>query len=66
MANARVYATLEEKTMSEKVIVFKKNRRKGYQKSRGHKQMLNVVKIDKIEHAVSEEDFIKYAQPLKR
>ena len=33
VANARVYATLEEISRSEKVIVFKKNRRKGYQKS---------------------------------
>ena len=52
---ARVYATLEEKGISEKVIVFKKKRRQGYQKSRGHKQMLNVIKIDKIEHLVEEE-----------
>lgn len=35
--HARVYATLEEKTRSEKVIIFKKKRRKGYQKSQGHK-----------------------------
>ena len=28
--HARVYATLEEKTRSEKVIIFKKKRRKGY------------------------------------
>jgi large subunit ribosomal protein L21 len=28
--HARVYATLEEKTKSEKVIIFKKKRRKGY------------------------------------
>ena len=33
VANARVFATLEEIAMSEKVIVFKKKRRKGYQKS---------------------------------
>ena len=31
--NARVYVTLEEKTKSEKVIVFKKKKRQGYQKS---------------------------------
>ena len=28
--HARVYATLEEKTKTEKVIIFKKKRRKGY------------------------------------
>ena len=52
--NARVFVTLEEKTQSEKVIVFKKKRRQGYQKSQGHRQMLNVVKIDRIEHDLSE------------
>ena len=30
VANARVYATLEEISYSAKVIVFKKKRRKGY------------------------------------
>ena len=37
VANAKVYATLEEISRSEKVIVFKKRRRKTYQKSQGHK-----------------------------
>ena len=32
-----VTATIEEMTRSNKVIVFKKNRRKGYQKSQGHR-----------------------------
>ena len=53
---ARVFATLEEKGASEKVIVFKKKRRQGYQKSRGHKQILNVIKIDKIEHLIEEDN----------
>ena len=37
LSRARVYATIEEMTLSEKVIIFKKKRRQGYQKSRGHK-----------------------------
>ena len=37
VAGARVHATLEEVTRTQKVIVFKKKRRKGYQKSQGHK-----------------------------
>ena len=56
IARANVYATLEERTRSEKVIVFKKKRRQGYQKSMGHKQMLNMIRIDKIEHDITEED----------
>ena len=55
VAGARVFATLEEISRTEKVIVFKKKRRKGYQKSQGHKQTINVLKINKIEHLVSEE-----------
>ena len=35
--NARVYATVEEYSPTAKIIVFKKKRRKGYQKSAGHK-----------------------------
>ena len=52
--NARVFATLDEISQSEKVIVFKKRRRKGYQKSQGHKQTLNVLKINRIEHIIDE------------
>ena len=35
--NARVYATVEEYSPTEKVIVFKKKRRKGYQRSASHR-----------------------------
>ena len=42
-------------TRTEKVIVFKKQRRKRYQKSNGHKQEINVIKIDRIEHIITEE-----------
>ena len=58
LAKARVYGTVEEISETEKTIVFKKKRRQGYQKSRGHKQLVNVIKIDKIEYNVSEEDLI--------
>ena len=59
LAKARVYATIEEMTLSEKVIIFKKKRRQGYQKSMGHKQKLSVVKINKIEYDVSEDDLMQ-------
>ena len=35
--NVAVWATIEEVTRTDKVIIFKKKRRKGYQKSQGHK-----------------------------
>lgn len=56
LSRARVYASIEEMTLSEKVIVFKKKRRQGYQKSMGHKQKLTVVKIDKVEYDVTEQE----------
>jgi large subunit ribosomal protein L21 len=32
----------------KKIIVFKKKRRKGYQKKNGHRQNYTTIKIDKI------------------
>ena len=45
-------ATVSAKVLShvqgDKVIVFKKKRRKGYQKSNGHRQKFTQIQIDKI------------------
>ena len=57
VSKAKVYATVEEISKTDKVIIFKKQRRKGYQKSQGHKQTINMIKIDKIEHVIDEADF---------
>ena len=57
VSKAKVYATVEEISKTDKVIIFKKQRRKGYQKSQGHKQTINMIKIDKIEHDIDEADF---------
>ena len=50
VTKARVYATVEESVQTEKVIFFKLQRRKGYQRSGGHIQIVNVLRIDKIDH----------------
>jgi large subunit ribosomal protein L21 len=42
---ARVTGTLLEQIKGEKVIVFKKKRRKNYQRKKGHRQLLTVVRI---------------------
>jgi large subunit ribosomal protein L21 len=42
---ARVAATLLSHLQGDKVIVFKKKRRKGYQKSNGHRQQLSQILI---------------------
>lgn len=46
--DARVEATVEEQATSEKVIVFKKKRRKGYQRWKGHRSPLTVLRINQI------------------
>lgn len=57
ISNARVYATLQEKALTEKVVIFKMRRRKGYRKNAGHRQEVSVLKIDKVEHDVTESHF---------
>lgn len=45
---ASVSATILEHLKGDKVLVFKKKRRKGYQKLNGHRQYLSQIRIDKI------------------
>ena len=46
--NSSVSATLIEHFRDEKVIVFKKKRRKGYKVKNGHRQGLSKIKIENI------------------
>jgi large subunit ribosomal protein L21 len=45
---AKVSATILSHEKGDKVIVFKKKRRKGYQKENGHRQQLSKLKIEGI------------------
>lgn len=45
---ARIAATVVEHGRGEKIIVFKKKRRKQYKRTRGHRQNYTAVKIDSI------------------
>ena len=45
---ARVAGTLMEQTRGEKIIIFKKKRRKNYRRRNGHRQDLSVVRITDI------------------
>ncbi|MGJ8649739.1 MAG: 50S ribosomal protein L21 [Opitutaceae bacterium] len=45
---ASVKATILENKKDKKVVVFKKKRRQGYKKRRGHRQHLSVIKIESI------------------
>jgi large subunit ribosomal protein L21 len=48
VAGAKVVATVVEQTRGEKLIVFKKRRRKNSRRKNGHRQDLTVVKITEI------------------
>ena len=48
LAGAVVSAKILENKRGDKVIVFKKKKRKGYEKKRGHRQELSVIKIESI------------------
>ncbi len=45
---ARVAATVLDQTRGEKIIVFKKKRRKDYKRKKGHRQDLTVLRITEI------------------
>ncbi|MGF1483729.1 MAG: 50S ribosomal protein L21 [Opitutales bacterium] len=45
---AKVTAKILENKRGEKVRIWKKKRRKGYQRRRGHRQELSVIKIESI------------------
>ena len=45
---AHVSAKILENKRGKKVIVYKKKRRKGYERKRGHRQEISVIKIETI------------------
>ncbi|MCX8011474.1 MAG: 50S ribosomal protein L21 [Ignavibacteria bacterium] len=48
VASRSVDAKVLEHTKDNKVLVFKKRRRKGYQRLRGHREQLTKIEIEKI------------------
>jgi large subunit ribosomal protein L21 len=48
ISNMAVSATIIEHGKDKKIIVFKKKRRKGYQKKNGHRQHFSIIKINDI------------------
>jgi large subunit ribosomal protein L21 len=49
VTQAKVTAEIVDQSKAKKVIVFKKKRRKGYSRKRGHRQQLTVLKIVEIQ-----------------
>ena len=54
VARAKVFATVEETSQTEKTVIFKKRRRKDSQRNRGHRQWVTMLKIDSIVHELDE------------
>ena len=48
LANASVEATIVEDDRADKIIVFKKKRKKQYRRTHGHRQAFTAVRIEKI------------------
>ena len=48
VANAKIEATVIEQDRAQKIIVFKKKRKKQYRRTKGHRQEYTAVRIDKI------------------
>ena len=48
LSNAKVSASVLVHQKGDKVIVFKKKRRKGYEKKNGHRQSFTKIKIESI------------------
>jgi large subunit ribosomal protein L21 len=48
LAGASVSAKILENRRGDKVIVFKKKKRKGYERKQGHRQELSIIKIESI------------------
>jgi len=62
---AAVSAKILEHMKAEKVLVFKKKRRKGYKKLNGHRQLLTKIQIEKIEEKASKKAATKKEKPEK-
>ena len=45
VAGARVTAEVLDQTRGPKIIIFKKKRRKGYRRKKGHRQDLTVLRV---------------------
>jgi large subunit ribosomal protein L21 len=48
ISGATISATVVTHVKGDKVVVFKKKRRKGYEKKNGHRQSFTQIKIDSI------------------
>lgn len=62
---ASITATILDTVKSDKVLVFKKKRRKGYQKLNGHRQVMSQIQIESISASGSTKKAAKKSAPKK-
>lgn len=55
VGGAKILVTVEQHPKAKKVIVFKKKRRKGYKKWKGHQQLYTVLYVDDILYEMPKE-----------
>ena len=60
---AEVSAKLLHQTRDDKIRVFRKNRRKHFQRTKGHRQYISILKVMSIKSAIGEESF---KEPTKK
>ena len=60
---AEVSAKLLYQTRDDKIRVFRKNRRKHFQRTKGHRQYISILKVMAIKSAIGEESF---KEPVKK
>ena len=60
---AEVSAKLLHQTRDDKIRVFRKNRRKHFQRTKGHRQYISILKVISIKSAIGEEN---YKEPAKK
>lgn len=60
---AEVSAKLLYQTRDDKIRVFRKNRRKHFERTKGHRQYITILKILSIKSSIGED---KYKEPLKK
>lgn len=63
--DAAVFAVVEEHALDEKVIIFKKKRRKNYRRTTGHRQELTRLRILEVKGINLDEPFPSVSQKLK-
>ena len=63
LEQAAVFAEVVQQTRGDKIIVFKKKRRKGYRRKHGHRQALTVLRITDISPTGTKADTKSKAKP---